>query len=428
MADRSKRLRATLLVLFLVNVLNFYDRQALGAVLEPLRREFHLSDAQLGGLTTAFTLLYAVAGLPLGRLADTWSRRKLLAAGVAAWACLTGLGGLARNYTSLAVTRLGVGVGEAVCAPAATSWLAGLGPAARRTRAMAWFMMAVPVGGFLSFSLGGPVAQAFGWRVALAVAAFPGILLAPALLSLREPRAEPYDEATAPSASGKSAGPWHLARIPAFGWIAASGAIVNFALYSFSTFLPAMLARYHGLTIARAGVWTGVGSGVSGVLGALAAGALGDRGADRLGASLAARRLRLAAATALAAAPAALEGALAPAGNVAAAVGWLMLAYGLLQTYYGLVYAAIEDIVPAHLRGTAMAAYYMAMYLCGASFGPLATGKLSDWLAARAVAAGSALEAARAAGLHQAMYSIPVLALALAFVLWRAARASPREI
>jgi MFS family permease len=416
--------RATLLVLFLVNVLNFYDRQALGAVLEPLRREFHLSDAQLGGLTTAFTLLYAVAGLPLGRLADTGSRRKLLAAGVAVWACLTGLGGLARNYASLAVTRLGVGVGEAVCAPAATSWLADLVPAARRTHAMAWFMMAVPVGGFLSFSVGGPVAQAFGWRVALAVAALPGLVLALALLLLREPGAGTASEI---SAAKSTASPWQLLRIPAFGWIAVSGAVVNFALYSFSTFLPAMLARYHGLTIARAGVWTGVGSGISGVLGALAAGALGDRGADRAGSRLAARRLRLAATTALVAAPAAFAGTLVPAGGVAASVVLLMLAYGLLQTYYGLVYAAIQDIVPAHLRGTAMAAYYMAMYLCGASFGPLATGKLSDWLAARAAAAGSALEAARAAGLHQAMYSLPVLALALALVLWRAARAVREE-
>jgi MFS family permease len=412
--------RATLLVLFLVNVLNFYDRQALGAVLEPLRREFHLSDAQLGGLTTAFTLLYAVAGLPLGRLADTGSRRKLLAAGVAVWACLTGLGGLARNYAGLAVTRLGVGVGEAVCAPAATSWLADLVPAARRTRAMAWFMMAVPVGGFLSFSVGGPVAQAFGWRVALAVAALPGLVLAPALLLLREPGAGVASE---PS----NVSPWQLPTIPAFGWIAVSGAIVNFALYSFSTFMPAMRARYHGLTIARAGLWTGVGSGVSGVLGALAAGALGDRGADRAGNRLAARRLRLAATTALMAAPAAFAGTLVPAGAVAASVGLLMLAYGLLQTYYGLVYAAIQDIVPAHLRGTAMAAYYMAMYLCGASFGPLATGKLSDWLAGRAAAAGSPLEAARAAGLHRAMYSIPVLALALALVLWRAGKATPDE-
>jgi MFS family permease len=116
-----------------------------------------------------------------------------------------------------------------------------------------------------------------------------------------------------------------------------------------------------------------------------------------------------------------------PAGGVAASVGLLMLAYGLLQTYYGLVYAAIQDIVPDRLRGTAMAAYYLAMYLCGASFGPLATGKLSDWLAGRAAAAGSALEAARATGLHRAMYSIPVLALALALVLWRAGKATPDE-
>jgi MFS family permease len=256
--------------------------------------------------------------------------------------------------------------------------------------------------------------------VALAVAALPGLALAPALLLLREPDAG--------LASGKSnPSPWQLPRIPAFGWIAVSGAIVNFALYSFSTFLPAMLARYHGLTIAQAGVWTGAGSGVAGVLGALAAGALGDRGARRAGNRLAARRLRLAATTALAAAPAAFAGTLVPAGGVAASVGLLMLAYGLLQTYYGLVYAAIQDIVPDRLRGTAMAAYYLAMYLCGASFGPLATGKLSDWLAGRAAAAGSALEAARATGLHRAMYSIPVLALALALVLWRAGKATPDE-
>ena len=112
---------APLVVLFLVNVLNFYDRQALGAVVEPLRREFHLSDTQLGALTTAFTVLYAVAGLPLGRLADAWSRRKLLAIGTTVWAALTGLGGLAASYALLMATRLGVGIGEAVCAPAATS-------------------------------------------------------------------------------------------------------------------------------------------------------------------------------------------------------------------------------------------------------------------------------------------------------------------
>ena len=87
------------------------------------------------------------------------------------------------------------------------------------------------------------------------------------------------------------------------------------------------------------------------------------------------------------------------------------------------MYAAIQDIVPARLRATAMAAYYMTMYLCGASFGPLLTGRLSDWFAARAQAAGAAAEAARGIGLHQAMYSMPVLSVAVAAILLAGARA-----
>ena len=416
--------RATLLVLFLVNVLNFYDRQAFGAVLEPLRREFHLSDAQLGGLTTAFTLLYAVAGVPLGRLADTWSRRKLLAAGVAVWACLTGLGGLARNYASLAVTRLGVGVGEAVCAPAATSWLADLVPAARRTHAMAWFMMAVPVGGFLSFSVGGPVAQAFGWRVALAVAALPGLVLAPALLLLREPGAGTASEI---SAAKSTASPWQFATD--------SGFRLDCRFRRRRQLRPLQL--FH-ISAGHAGALSRVDDCASrrvdrGRLGYLRC--FGRAGGWGTGRSWGRSRRQPSGGPPLASGRD--DGAGGRAGSLCrdaragrrrgCSVVLLMLAYGLLQTYYGLVYAAIQDIVPAHLRGTAMAAYYMAMYLCGASFGPLATGKLSDWLAARAAAAGSALEAARAAGLHQAMYSLPVLALALALVLWRAARAVREE-
>src|SRR2546423_15610692 len=89
------------LVLLLVNVLNFYDRGVLGALAEPIRREFHLSDAQLGAITTIFTLVYAVIGIPIGRLADSRSRKRLLAAGVAIWAALTALGGWAASYTLL---------------------------------------------------------------------------------------------------------------------------------------------------------------------------------------------------------------------------------------------------------------------------------------------------------------------------------------
>ena len=399
-----------LAVLFLVNVLNFYDRQALGAVTEPLRREFHLSDTQLGALTTVFTVLYAVAGVPLGRLADTWSRKRLLAIGTAVWAGLTGLGGLAASYGMLAATRLGVGIGEAVCAPAATSWIGDVVPPERRARAMAWFMMAVPVGGMLSFAVTGPVAQAHGWRVALALAALPAIALVPALLCLREgPRH------TTPDPRPLAPGPWPLA----FWWIVASGAVVNFVLYSFSTFLPAFLTRFHGLSVARAGFWTGIGSGVAGILGALAAGAFGDRISGHRGRG----RMLLAGGAALLAAPLAFCAIRLPAGRAALAIPLIMAAYGLLQSYYGLVYAAMQDIVAPGLRGAAMGTYFMAMYLCGASFGPLATGGLSDHFARAAAGSGAITETARALGLRQAMYLIPALSLALAAVLWAGARA-----
>ena len=184
---RSKSVGPALAVLFLVNVLNFYDRQTLAAILEPLRHEFSLSDTQLGGLFTLFTVVFALAGLPLGKLADTRSRRDLLAAGIALWTGLTGLAGLATSYAMLLGTRLGVGIGEAVCTPAATSWIGDLVPASRRARAMAGFMMAVPVGIMLSSAISGPVAQAYGWRMALMLAAIPGLVLAPAVLCLREP-------------------------------------------------------------------------------------------------------------------------------------------------------------------------------------------------------------------------------------------------
>ena len=397
--------QSALAVLFLANALNIYDRQALGAVLEPLRREFHLSDAQLGAIPTAFIVIYALAGVPLGRAVDRGSRKRLLAAGVAVWGGLTALGGLAGSYAMLFATRLGVGIGEAVCAPAATSWIGDLVPAGRRARAMAAFMMAVPVGIMLSFAISGPAAQAYGWRAALALAAAPAALLVPALLLLEEPPRPEAKPLASDAASLRS-----LLRIRALWWIALSGALANFVLYSFSYFLAAFLTRFHGLSVARAGVWSGLGSGAAGILGALAVIACGDRFRDG-------GRLRFASASALVAAPLAYAAIRLPRGHAAAAVTLLMLAYGLWQMYYGLTYAAIQDVVGPSLRGTAMAVYFLVMYLAGGAFGPLALGALSDHLA------GGATESARATGLHQAMYAIPALSVLLGVVLWWAGQA-----
>ncbi len=412
----SKSLRRSLGVLFAINILNFYDRQVLGALLEPIRREFHLSDTQLGALGTLPIVLYAVMGLPLGRLADSWSRKKLLAAGVAVWAALTGAGGLVKAYWMLMVSRLGVYVGEAACAPTATSWIGDLFPAGQRSRALAIFMLGVPIGAGLSHIIGGPSAQVWGWRTALVTAALPAILLIPALLRLPEPARGASEVRRSAQTSA-----WSILRVPTMWWIIASGALVNFNLYALATFFPAFLTRYHHLSVGAAGFWAGVGYGVAGVAGGIAAGALGDRVIGKRPDG----RMLSAAAAALLAAPVAFMGIRLPSGAAAASIILIMTSYGFLNMYYGLVYAAIHDIVAPAFRGTAMSVYFLAMYLCGASFGPLFTGQLSDYLAraaAHAAGASAAGEAYRAIGLHQAMYVVPALSVALALALYGGSR------
>lgn len=411
-------------VLFAINLLNFYDRQVLGPLIEPIRKEFRLTDTQLGLLGTIFTLLYAIVGVPFGRLADSWSRKKLMALGMIVWSALTAASGLAANYATLVVTRLGVGVGEAVCAPVATSWIGDLFPVTRRSRALAFFMLAVPLGTGLSYMVSGPVAQAFGWRAALWLAAAPVILLAPALFALREPRCGASESHLS---AGRHIAAWSVVRIPTLWWIIASGALINFNLYALGIFLPAFLIRVHGLTVARSGLWLGVGHTLAGIFAATAGGVIGDWAIRRRRNG----RMLAASAAALAAAPLALWSVMLPRGSWIGVTVLMCAAYGLLNAYYGMVYSSIHDIVAPALRGTAVSVYFMAMYLCGASFGPVITGRLSDVLARRAAAltgSGAVTEAARAVGLQQAMLVIPALSLVLALVLFVGSRTIARDM
>jgi MFS family permease len=416
----------TLIVLVIVNIINFYDRNVAGALTEPIRKEFHLSDTQIGWLGTIFTLLYAVIGLPLGRYADRGSRKGLLSFGVAVWGALTAFAFWARNYSMLLTSRLGVAVGEAACAPTATSWIGDLFPPHRRAKPLALFMLGVPIGGALSYFLSGVTAQHFGWRVAMVVAAAPAVLMAPVILLLREPR-RGASESHKPVAAGSFEQIVRVLEIPTFWWIILSGALVNFNLYAIGTFLPAFFSRIHRLTLAQSGYATGAVYAVGGVLGGLIAGYLGDfiirhRSNGRMtAASLAA----------LAASPLAYFGIQQPLGSLAVAVVLITLAYGFLNMYYGLVYSSIQDIVAPALRGTVMSIYFCVMYLGGASFGPYITGKLSDHLArsaANAAGATQITETFKAIGLQQAMLVIPALSLGLAIVLWAASRTIAADI
>ncbi len=416
--------KSALAVLVAINILNFYDRNALGALTEPIRKEFHLSDTQVGLLGSVFTWLYAVVGVPIGNLADRWHRKKLLTAGIVVWSALTGMAALASTYTILLISRLGFAVGESAVAPVATSWIGDLFPANKRAAPLALFMIGVPMGGALAYFFSGPVAQAFGWRTAMVVAAAPALLLIPLLLRLKEP-GRGAAEATQEHAEKGLKAIRAVAGIPTLWWIIASGALLNFNMYALGTFMPAFLSRIHHVTLAKSGIDTGITYAIGGIGGTLIAGWMGDRVIKRRRNG----RLLLASALTVMAAPTAYLSIVST--NVTAAIVFMTLSYGALCTYYGLVYSAIQDIVVPAMRATAMSIYFMAMYLCGAGFGPLLTGKVSDMMARRAAdLAGSAVitDAFKATGLQQAMLIMPVFSVLLGLVLFMGSRTIGRDM
>jgi MFS family permease len=408
-----------IVTLFLVNILNFYDRNVAGAVVEPMRKEFHLNDFQIGLLTTAMLIVYAIIGVPLGRIADVWSRKNLLAWGVAVWSALTAFTYFASSYGMVLFSRLGVGVGEASCAPTATSWLGDLVPPTRRARVLGLFMLGVPVGGALSYFFSGPIARAYGWRVAMIAAAAPALFLIPALLLLREPERGASENIRS---SATDASMWSVLKIPTLWWIIASGALLNFNMYAIGTFMPAMFGRVYKLDVGRAGIETGIVY----LIGGIAGGLLGGWTGDHIIRSRKNGRLWMGALFSLLGAPFAYFAGVSAALSLAVVL-WIF-AYGSLNTYYGLVYSSIQDIVAPAQRGATMALYFMAMYLCGASFGSLITGGLSDHYARLAAGSGIITEAARATGLQQAMIVIPLANIGLAFVLFMGSRTILKDI
>jgi len=428
MADTSRRTYA-LAVLFAINAVNFFDRQILSALGEPIRREWGLSDGALGALATAFTLLYAVAGVPLGRLSDRKPRTRILSAGVFVWSALTGLCGFARGFWELFALRLGVGVGEATCAPAATSLIGDLFPAERRGRAMAVFMLGLPLGIAASYAVSSSIAQAWGWRSAFTLAALPGFACAAAALLIAEP---PRVPASPPAPGGPAAAsPYgRVLRVPTMAWIILSGALHNFTTYAISSFLSPYLMRFHGSSLREAGFVSMLVYGVGGGIGLLLGGAASDAASRRRPGG----RALVAALAILGAAPllfAALRRAPGDKVGFALMAG---VAVVLLYVYYPAVYSAIQDVVEPGLRGTAMALYLMVLYVLGASLGPIGTGLLSDRFTARAARAAGvsahtaeALEPFRAAGLQSALEILPLFLVALTLVLFAAARTTARD-
>ncbi|MFN0087162.1 MAG: MFS transporter, partial [Blastocatellia bacterium] len=252
--DKNRQAWFALAVLFAINTMNFFDRQILAAVTEPIRKQWELSDTAMGVMNTVFVLVYAAIGVPLGRWADSGKRTKILSVCVSVWSVFTAASGLAWSYWSLFVARMGVGIGEAGCSPAGNSLIGDLYPASKRARATSIFMLGLPIGIFLSNLLSGLIAERFApmvgannsWKVPFWIATIPGLILAALALKIKEPvrgAAEAYDV----KGHAREGSPYHrVLSIPTMWWIILSGALHNFNAYAVNAFLPAYLGRYHG--------------------------------------------------------------------------------------------------------------------------------------------------------------------------------------
>ncbi|HEX3396165.1 MAG TPA: MFS transporter [Steroidobacteraceae bacterium] len=418
-----------LFLLFAINLLNFFDRQLLGALGEPIRHEFDLNDKALGGLGTIFTIIYAFVGLPLGALSDRWYRNRLIALGTTVWSLLTAATGFAQNYAQIFIARLGVGVGEATCAPAGQSLIGDLFPPNQRAKAMGVFMLGLPAGIFLAYISAGAIATKFGWRAAFWFACIPGIILAWMALRMPEPARGALDPGrvvtTAPH-SAKTAFATVLG-LPTMWWIIMSGIFHNFNMYAINSFNSPFLQRFHQMSLLNASYISAISVGAVGAIGLIVGGWL----ADKMSAKRRNGRLVLSASAMAIAAPCIFIAINQPKGAIITYVIFMTIGTITMFVYYATVYAAIQDVIEPRLRGTAVAIYFCFMYILGASMGPYATGALSDYFARKAMldaGAGSMTEAFKAIGLHNAMYIIPILALAAAAVLFAASRTMEKDV
>lgn len=421
-ADNAWRV---MFILFLVNLLNFFDRVIPSVVFEPMRLEFDLNDLQLGIIGAAFTVVYAVAGIPLGRLSDTGSRKTVIAVGVAVWSGMTAATGFAWNYTTLLITRMGVGIGEASCAPAATSLIGDLFPASKRSRAMGVFMLGLPLGLVLAFFTVGQMVVAFdSWRAPFFIAAIPGLILAVVILFIKEPKRGAAED-TALGTTLLDRPIRRVLSIRTVWWIIASGVMVNFAAYAGNTYMVALLQRFYSLTLGDAALVTGSIVGVTGLIGLT----IGGWVSDRIHMKSETGRLNYGAISLFFAALAtgfALDrenGVMA--FSVLFGIGWL-----LYYSYYTTVYPALHDVVEPRLRATAMAMYFAGQYLLGGAFGIVVVGAISDYRANKAMEAAGLTElteSMRALGLHDAMYLVPVTLLLTALFVFLAGRSFAKD-
>jgi MFS family permease len=403
-----------LAILTLIYVINIMDRQLFATLQESIKADLNLSDLQLGLLGGAmFSVFFATAGLPLGYLADRWSRVKVIALSCAAWSVCTAACGLAGSFWQMALARIGVASGEAGGVSPSYSVLSDHFPPERRGFASGVFSAGAPVGLMLGAALGAAVAGAAGWRWAFIGIGLPGVLIALALLVFvrdRKPSDPGSDAASAPPRPLEAAR--FVWRTQSLRRIAFAAAATSFAGYALLQWVASFLIRTQHMTY-DAIAYSFAPVLLLGAVGSFAGGYL----VDRFGKTRPALYGLVPAAALLLAAPGFALAFLAPTGGMTIAL--MAAPYTLNFFWIAPALAAAQNIAPPATRATVVAVMAFLNNILGFSLGPVMIGAISDALAP-ALGPGEALRTALLIGC--ACY-LPAAGL----FLW-AARALPRDM
>ena len=367
--DRRRVAYVSLGMLIAVNVMSQLDRQIMSVLIEPIRTDLGLTDTDMGIIVgAAFVVFYTIAGFPLGRLADRANRRNVIVAVLSFWSMMTAACGLARGYWTLFAARVGVGIGEAGCAPAAQSILADSFPPERVGRALSSYQMAIPIGIFVGLAGGGWLSDHFEWRQVFIMVGLPGLLVAAiAFFVIREPERSPAAQVEPMGTVVRE-----LLATPTIRQHFLALSIQTMTLAATATFNFPFMQRVHGLSGAEAGLVIGLVTGIAGAAGTYLGGSLGDR----LARSDPRWRIGCLGVGAVASIPFTVTAYLTD--NVVLSIVGLTLGVIGSYMYAGAGHAVAQSLVGDRRRATAAATALFFMNLFGYGGGPAVSGLMSD--------------------------------------------------
>lgn len=369
-----RRAWAAVALLALVGTLNYVDRFLPSVLAEPIKHELALSDTAIGVINGfGFLIVYAVLGVVVARVADRGAFGAVIAGCLTLWGTMTMLGGAVQSGFQLALTRVGVAVGEAGSTPAAHAYVARNFAPERRAAPLAVITFAIPLASGASLIGGGLLAENLGWRTAFVVMGAFSVLFAPlVLLTVGARQALPVAMRREQDATVRW---WGLLRKRSFLAVIAGTAFVSAAGYSLTTFSPAFLMRTRSMSLSEVGWEYGLATGAAGVLGLLIVGRVADRLAVRDPRWL----LWIVVATTALLLPASVLAFTVE--SRAACVWFLALSYVIGTSYLAPSIAAIHRLVLPGQRATASAIFLFFNATLG-SVGPFVTGLISDALTA----------------------------------------------